>query len=373
MNYEMLHKDWKTLHQMPEEAFRERNTSAYIRDRMKAAGFQVSPVADTGLLCCLKGPQPGPAVALRADLDALLLTDDKGKKVLDHACGHDAHCAMVMAAASAIAAEGLPRGTLLALFQPAEETLRGAQAVITEGLPAIDGMFGIHLRPANEMQPGLATPALHHCAAIHLDLCFYGKAAHGARPHLGINAISAAAKTIAAVDELKLDTAESWSAKATIIDSGGNLQNVVPDFCSVTFDLRAQSNRLAEQLEQIVRETGAKAANAIGAKLEIRRRARAYAPKFDKRLVEISAQAIQDVLGEAQPPMPTLGSEDFHSYSVCADIPSAYIGIGADVRPGLHVLGMTFDHRYLEAGAEILRRCALMALEKLPCKHVDLQ
>lgn len=372
MNHDMLHKDWELLHQMPEEAFRERNTSAYIRDRMKGAGFRVSPVADTGLLCCLEGQRPGPTVALRADLDALLLTDVEGHKVLDHACGHDAHCAMVMAAASAIAAEGLPRGVLLALFQPAEETLRGAQAVITEGLPPIDGMFGIHLRPANEMRPGLATPALYHCAAIHLDLCFYGKAAHGARPHLGINAISTAAKTIAAVDALELDTAESWSAKATMIDSGGNLQNVIPDFCSVTFDLRAQSNQLAQQLEQLVRQAGTQAANASGARLEIRERARAYAPRFDERLVAISAQAIQEVLGEAQPPMPTLGSEDFHSYGVCADIPSAYIGLGAGVQPGLHVLGMTFDHQYLDAGAEILRRCALTALEELPCTHRDL-
>ena len=109
------------LHGMPETGFEEFRTSAWLAERLEAAGFRVSAgVAGTGVVGVLEGSGPGPAVALRGDMDALAHVVD-GQVVRVHSCGHDAHCAMVLGAAQELAA-GLGRGTLKILFQPGEET-----------------------------------------------------------------------------------------------------------------------------------------------------------------------------------------------------------------------------------------------------------
>ena len=154
---------YDALHAMPEVGFAEFKTSAWLAEKIAAAGFSVTTgVGGTGIVAVLKGKEPGPVVALRADMDALEHVVD-GKDVCVHSCGHDAHCTMVLSAAQELAATGITRGTLKILFQPAEEKLFGATRMIEAGaLDDVDVVLGIHLRPIQEAKTGQATPALYH-------------------------------------------------------------------------------------------------------------------------------------------------------------------------------------------------------------------
>ena len=128
-----IQETYDALHAMPEVGFEEVKTSAWLAERIKAAGFAVTTgVGGTGIVAVLKGKEAGPVVALRADMDALAHVVD-GKDVCVHSCGHDSHCTMVLTAAEELAAAGIKRGTLKILFQPAEEKLFGATRMIEAG------------------------------------------------------------------------------------------------------------------------------------------------------------------------------------------------------------------------------------------------
>ena len=148
INAQQLRKDWESLHAIPEIGFKEYKTSAYLKERLREMGYQVTPIAGTGLLARLDGDEPGALAGLRADMDALQFHNEDGSTEMIHACGHDAHCSMVLAAGELAVKRGLKKGTLYLLFQPAEETICGASRVIKDGgLPHFDALFGIHLRP----------------------------------------------------------------------------------------------------------------------------------------------------------------------------------------------------------------------------------
>ena len=116
-----LQATYDTLHAIPEVGFAEHRTSAWLAERIGAAGFSVTTgVGGTGVVAVLKGTEPGPVVALRADMDALEHVVN-GETVRVHSCGHDAHCSMVLTVAEELAKTGIRRGTLKILFQPAEE------------------------------------------------------------------------------------------------------------------------------------------------------------------------------------------------------------------------------------------------------------
>ena len=363
INAEQLEKDWEALHAIPEPGFQEFQTSAYLRSRLQTLGFELKPIAGTGILACLRGQEPGPLVGLRADMDALQFRNPDGTTSLIHACGHDAHCAMVLAAGAFAAQCGVKKGTLYLLFQPAEETICGASRVIADGvLPKLDALFGMHLRPRTELPLGAAAAQLLHQATMPMTVTFLGKEAHGARPQLGINALSAAASCIAAVDALRLDTACSYSAKATDCTCYDNSHNVIPARCTVRFDLRAQTNALAQTLIDRVRALAEAAAKAVGCGVEISQ-IRGYAAEYDPALVRICEQAITQTFGCVAPPLHTLGSEDFHAYHMEYGIPTAYMGLGADLVPGLHDRDMRFDHSCMLPGAQILFRCAAGLLQ----------
>ncbi len=360
---EQLMADWKNLHSMPEIGFCEYKTSAYLRERLESIGFEVHSIAGTGLLATLRGEEPGKSVGLRADIDALEFHNEDGSSEMLHACGHDAHSAMVLNVGELAVKTGLKKGILHLLFQPAEETICGASKVIADGgLPHLDALFGMHLRPRAEMPIGKATAQLIHQATRPLTIMFLGKAAHGARPHQGINALSAAAATITKVDAMKIDTQLSWSVKATNADCYGNSHNIIPECCTVMFDLRAQNNDLAEQILKAVLDYAKESAEEVGCRIETNV-FRGYAAEYDPSLVAICEEAITETLGSVAPPLKTLGSEDFHAYHKEAGIPVAYMGLGADLTPNLHSREMTFDKNCMLTGVEIFYRCVSKLLE----------
>lgn len=219
---------YDALHAMPEVGFAEFRTAAYLAEKVKTAGFAVTTgVGGTGIVAELKGKETGPVVVLRADMDALAHTVE-GKDICVHSCGHDSHCAMVLTAAEEIGKTGIKRGTLKIFFQPAEEKLFGATRMIEAGvLEDVDIIIGIHLRPGQEAKTGQATPALYHGSSYIMEATINGLTAHGARPHLGVNAIDAAAAAINAVNAININPVIPWSCKVTRLQAGGATLNAI--------------------------------------------------------------------------------------------------------------------------------------------------
>ena len=166
-----------------------------------------------------------------------------------HSCGHDAHSAIVLTVAAEMAEAGLASGTLKILFQPAEETLFGALRVIEDGgIADADFLLGLHLRPIQEARLGQATPALYHGASAVVEAVLAGLTAHGARPHLGINAIDAGALVVNAVNAIHTNPVIPATVKATRFLAGGPANNAIPDQATLVFDVRAQTNAVMEEL-----------------------------------------------------------------------------------------------------------------------------
>ncbi|MDU4959084.1 MAG: amidohydrolase [Sporomusaceae bacterium] len=363
-NQESVEAVYHILHQMPEPGLAERRTAAYLASRLEQAGYVVrTGVGGTGVIGELRGAKPGVTVMLRADMDCMVHSVD-GKEVYVHSCGHDAHSAMVLTTAVEMAAAGVEQGTLKILFQPAEETLQGALGVIADGgLEGVDFLLGLHLRPIQEARLGQATPALRHGASAAVAAALTGKTAHGARPHLGINAIDAGAAVLQAVNAIYVNPAVPATVKATRFQAGG-ATNAIPDRADLVFDVRAQTNAVMEELLEKTAQAVAKGAASIGAAGEALVAGRVPAAEYDAALTALLAESIRTVLGETGllAPIQTPGGEDFHFYRQHRPaLRVAYFGLGADLTPGLHHPDMTFDLRALRQGVDILLR----ALEHL--------
>lgn len=349
-------KVYQELHAIPEKGWHELKTSQYLKEALEKAGFEVTSNVGgtTGVIGVLKGQEPGPVFAVRADMDALVFTIN-GQDQTKHACGHDANCTMVLSAALEIAKIGIKRGTLKIVFQPAEEVLGGAKALLNSGLlNDIEEMIGIHLRPIQEAGMGQATPALCHGASYVVKAKVKGLASHGARPHLGINAIDAAAQIVNAVNAVKLNPTIPYSVKTTKLVAGGTAHNIIPDTAEMTFDLRAQTNEAMEELLDKTTNAIKQGAMSIGAETEVSITAGVPAADYNKEMIALAKKAIETVLGHALDPIITPGGEDFHYYSTKGKIKTAYIGLGADLTPGLHSTEMKFNLDALVDGTKIL-------------------
>lgn len=169
----------RELHEMPELALHEKRTSAYVAEKLKALGIETheNVGGSTGVVGIIRGTEPGPVFMLRADMDALPFVID-GKPCCIHACGHDGHTAMLLAAASRLK-DKIKRGTLKLLFQPAEETLQGAPVIIKAGvIDDVDYALGAHIRPIQDVPAGMLCAAVRHTASTTLNIVIKGRGAH---------------------------------------------------------------------------------------------------------------------------------------------------------------------------------------------------
>jgi amidohydrolase len=265
---------------------------------------------------------------------------------------------MVLTTAMEIARRGLKAGALKIIFQPAEEVLTGALRMIEDGAVAdVDVLIGMHLRPIQEAKKGEATPALYHGASYVLEGYIKGRAAHGARPHLGINVIDAAAAVICGINAIRMNPSVPCSAKVTKLQAGGTALNVIPDSAYIAIDLRSQDNNLMEELiTRVIRAVEAGAAT-VGAEATVKVKGGVPAAEYSSEIIEVAKQAIADVLGPQAllQPIVTPGGEDFHHF--IRNKPSlkvGYVGLGCDLTPGLHHPDMKFDKASMENGVKIL-------------------
>lgn len=352
-------KTWQDLHAMPEWGQQEFKTSAYLKKALQEQGITTIDMGPTGFIAEITGAEPGPIIGLRADMDALPYRNEAGETYYVHACGHDSHSTMGLWTMLALKELGLVRrGTVRALFQPDEEGLSGAVNMAKAGaIKAMDELYGVHIRPIQELPFGKASPALWHGASTGAEIIVHGTAAHGARPHLGANAIDGAAAIIFAINSIWMDPGQPWSAKVTRIQGGGDVVNIIPDKAVLSVDVRSASNKLMKELLAKIGEAAQHAAASMGCTCEFKPKHTAPAAEYDQVCIDALALAITEALGAENlfPPIITVGADDFHEYKVAdPTLKTGFLALGADAEPGLHSPDMHFNTACIFKGVAIL-------------------
>ncbi len=354
---------FETLHKMPETAFKEHRTTAFIAEQMSQWGYELRQAEGlTGLVGVLDSGKPGITFGIRADIDALPFEVD-GKPVAYHACGHDAHTTMALAAAKILSEEGLPKGRLMVIFQPAEEIVAGAKAMLDAGLlQGLDELVAFHIRPADDVRVpfGKATPRLYFIANSQLGFKLTGKAAHGVRPHLGINAVDAGVLAVNAVNAIKGNPAIEHAVKVTRFVSMGSGMNSIPAEVELGFDLRCRDDAEMQHLRERVKRSVQAGAEAVGCTVELIHDALTRAGTYDEGLAADAHAVVAEVLGEENVVdcFKTSGGEDFNEIGYQLGCKTCYMGLGTDATPGMHIYGMQFNHNALPIGADVLVRLA---------------
>ncbi len=337
------------LHYIPEPAFQEYKTSAFLAEVLRQAGYDVTEHvgSGTGLTGVLRSGKPGPVVALRSDMDSLVFRREDGTSVCAHACGHDAHMAMVLTAARVLAAEGLPCGNLKILFQPAEEIGKGALTLVDAGvLDDVDYAIGLHVMPKDLARKGQIIAQLRWTACTLIEAVVRGKAAHGSQPHQGVNAIDAGAAIVQAVNALPVDPLLGGSVKTTRFLGGADSLNAICDEVKLGFDLRSTSNTEMLHLRQRVRDIIARTAAVYEATADSHIIGTCPAAEADPSLRGVTEAVIRSVLGEAGlvPSAAITVGEDFNFFKQERPaLKTASLGIGCDLEPRLHDPKMHFD------------------------------
>lgn len=348
-----LESIYKDLHSHPELSMQENRTASIAVDRLRAASFEViTGVGKTGVVGLLRNGG-GPTVLLRADMDALPVkeatglpyassvtaTDSEGKTVpVMHACGHDMHVTWLIGAALLFAqARDAWRGTLMAVFQPAEETANGAQAMIDDGLfkrfPKPDVVIGQHVMvgPAGTIRsrPGVVTSA-----GDSLQIRLFGRGAHGSMPQAAIDPVVMAAATV-----LRLQTIVSREIAATdsaVVTIGslqaGTKENVIPDEALLKLNVRTFDEGVRQRVLAAIERIVNAEAEASGAprKPEIKPLDRYPMVRNDPDATRRIGEAFRQHFGADRVAIgePTTASEDFGSFGAEWGVPSVFWFVG---------------------------------------------
>ncbi|TWI58202.1 M20 peptidase aminoacylase family protein [Halalkalibacter nanhaiisediminis] len=358
-NKELLTSTYQYLHENAEISWKEINTTKYLCEQLDILDISYQTFEEhTGVIGFWGNSKKGPTVGIRAEIDALWQMVDGDWKA-NHSCGHDAHMTMVLYAITCLKKLGFtPNGLIKIIFQPAEETGKGAQALIEQGvMNDIDYLIGIHVRPIQELTFGQASPAIYHGATTLLKGGIKGIQAHGSRPNLGINVVDSLGSVIQAVNAVQVDPTVSASAKVTKVQAGGTNFNIIPDYGEFGIDIRAQENEVMDDLIKRIKQAVTLSGSANGAEIEVEALASMVAAESSPILEEIVTEAIIEALGEealAKAPV-TPGGEDFHFYKKSfPKIQATMVGLGTDLNPGLHHPNMSFNLDSLQNGVKIL-------------------
>lgn len=358
---------FKYLHENPEISWEESNTTNYIKEILTSLGCRVKTFNNhTGVIGEIGEGKP--VVAVRADMDALWQEVD-GTYRANHSCGHDAHMSMVVGVVHTLTSmDSLPQGTIRFIFQPAEEKGTGALALVEEGvLDDVDYLYGVHLRPFQEMGIGKASPTIVHGSAKFIEGKIKGDDLHGARPHLGANAIEVGATLVHMLKGIHLDPMIPYSVKMTSFQAGGKSQNIIPGNATFSIDLRAQTNEAMDQLTERVYEQVDALKRLYKVEMELQTKAYIAAAVVNEEAQQVMELAIKEVLGQenVEPPLVTTGGDDFHFYTIKRPhLKATMLGLGCDLNPGLHHPKMEFNHDALALGSEILTKAVLLTLEE---------
>ena len=351
----------RDIHAHPELGNREFRTSKIVAAQLRKLGLEVRKgIAHTGVVAILRGALPGPTVALRADMDALPVTEQTGLPFASHvtteykgqetgvmhACGHDAHTAMLLGTASVLSGmrARLP-GSVMFIFQPAEEGVPdgeegGAKLMLEEGL--FDGpdkpaaVFGLHVFPLPvgeiDYRPGAIL-----AAADELTITVHGRGTHGSLPWRGVDPITVSAQILLALQTIPSRQIDIIKAPAVISAGsirGGNRGNVIPDDVTIEGTIRTFDREMRDDIHARIRRTVEDIAHSAGATAEVRIDAYAPVTYNDPALTQSMVPSLEWAAGadKVKQALPLPGAEDFSLYA--ERVPGMYVFLGVN-KPGV--------------------------------------
>jgi amidohydrolase len=363
----------RELHQIPEPAYTEKKTSAAVADHLMRAGLDVrTGIARYGVVGLLGTKSLGPTLMIRADMDALPVTEQTGLPFCSihngamHACGHDAHMAMVLGAALVLSTvKASLKGNIKFIFQPAEEGPGGAKPMIDEGVmenPKVDYAVGCHLWPGSP-EGTIGVKAGPIMAAMNrFDVRIFGSEGHGAMPHLCVDALEAGTQVVNALQ--RIVSRHMNPLKPTVVSVGafhaGKAFNIIAGEAEFSGTTRTFDLEIWNSWEDRIRKIVQGVCDSMGARFELKIDF-GYPPTInDPFMTEVVRRCAQEVVGSGKviDPEPTMGGEDMSYYLQKAKGCFFFLGVG---RPGgapLHNAKFDFNEDVLLLGVETYCRIA---------------
>ncbi|MFO0691804.1 MAG: amidohydrolase [Myxococcota bacterium] len=382
----------RDLHTHPELGFAEKRTAALVAKRLRALGLAVREgVGGTGVVAILRGARPGRTVALRADMDALPVTEQTGLPFASkakatwrgetvgvmHACGHDAHVAMLLGAAEVLAGlrDDLP-GTVVFLFQPAEEgggpgETGGAEAMLADGAfddPVPEAVFGLHVGPGDVAGELSIVSGPVMAASDRFRILVKGRQTHGALPFAGIDPIPVAARIVLAIEALPAREIDVTTPAIVSVGAihGGNRNNILPEEVELIGTIRSFDEAARSALHAKIERVAAKTAEASGATASVEI-VRGYGVLVnDPALTAFGRGVLERSLGpdKVHTGRPTTTAEDFSYFA--NRVPGLFLWLGVrdpatpieQAAPN-HSPRFLVDERGLATGVRVLAELAV--------------
>ncbi len=348
--------EWRRhLHQYPELSNREFKTSKYIEEHLRKLGLEVKTgIAKTGVVAILKGALPGPTLALRADMDALPVTERNSLPFMSkekaeyngaqvgvmHACGHDTHVSMLMGAAEVLSGmRDKIKGTVVFIFQPAEEGAPageegGAALMVKEGVmdnPKIDAIFGIHINSQTEIGTIKYKEGAAMAAADWFTIKVKGKQTHGSQPWNGIDPIAVSAQIINGLQMIV--SRQSELTKAPVVITVGKInagvrENIIPEELIMAGTIRTLDSAMQKDVHEKIKRTVEFIAAANGTTAEVSIETKTLVTFNTPNLVKKMLPSLEKSVGKSNVIENewTTGAEDFSYFGEKA--PSFFFFVG---------------------------------------------
>lgn len=359
----------RDFHAHPEIGFQETRTSGIVAELLQKWGVQTHRgLGGTGVVGVLEGNRPGRTIGLRADMDALPIHEETNLPYrstnpgVSHACGHDGHTTMLLGAARYLAETRDFAGKAVFVFQPAEEGLGGARAMIADGLFEqfpVDEIYGLHNMPTDRLGEVAIRPGVAMAGADFFDVTLKGVGSHGAMPQDSRDPIVAATALVQALQSIvsrNLAPKVAAVVSVTQIHSGA-AYNVIPSEAVISGTARMFTQEVREQIRTRIREVSQGIANTFGMEVEVDIRDIFSVLENDETLSHEFLKIASDMIGAENTVIrkdPVTGSEDFAD--MLHAVPGAYFTIGHDGNVPVHNPGFLFDDTILPLGASLYAR-----------------
>jgi amidohydrolase len=368
------------FHRYPELSWKEFNTAGKIREELARMGLPYTEVSETGTIATLRGNSDAPVIGLRCDIDALPIREVKDLEFRSendgvmHACGHDAHIAMLLTAAKVLSAHrDLLNCTVKLIFQPAEEVVTGALSMLASGeLDDVDRICGMHIFPFLEHGTISVDAGPRYTSSDTMKIRIIGKSGHGAMPHHAVDPIYVGAKV---VDALQSIASREVDPRETVVVSvctfhSGSLSNIFDQTAELSGTVRTFNPELREKLPEMIERVVANTVKAYRADYEFEYSMGVPATINDEACSRIAERSVRAILGdEGLVTLPgTPGGEDFSFYM--EKIPGVYAFVGCrneakDCIYSLHHERFDLDEDSMMAGAAFYVRFVLDMQENI--------
>ena len=367
LDLEELTRWRRSLHKHPEIAFEEHRTSEFVAEQLERFGLDVHRgLAQTGVVGTLHNGE-GKSIGLRADLDALPMSElntfehRSEVKGCMHACGHDGHTTMLLGAAKYLSEHQEFQGSVHFIFQPAEEGLGGGRVMVEEGLFdkfPVDAVFGMHNWPGMDAGTFAVRPGAMMAASDTFEITVTGRGCHGAMPHMGVDPVMVGAQIVGALQNIVSRNIHPLSSAVVSVTQfhSGEAWAVVPESAVLRGTARSFEEPVRQQVEQRIGEVARGIAAAHGATVDITY-TRHYPPTVNSyREAEFCAEVMESLVGAdkvKRDPVPSMGAEDFSF--MLEQRPGAYVWIGNGPGEGgcvLHNPHYDFNDAVIGLGVE---------------------